>query len=129
MAAAPTVPSPQSIDAVWTSAVPGSLNEAVSAIRVPTWTGSGAPASGRTLGVVVRDHRSRGAVGAPAVPRPRLVSGPMSIEPVQECVPPGGVARVHPGLRDEHRDRGHEWRGRRLPAADRIAGVEVVDVP
>src|SRR5207302_5851780 len=29
---------------------PGSLNEAVSAIRVPTWTGSGAPASGPTLG-------------------------------------------------------------------------------
>src|SRR5438067_1515345 len=50
MAAAPTVPSPQSIDAVWTSAVPGSLNAAVSAIRVPTFTGSGAAASGPTLG-------------------------------------------------------------------------------
>src|SRR2546430_16851661 len=73
--------------------------------------------------------RIRAVRGTPSVPGPGLVTGLMSVEPVEQSVPPGRVAGALARFRDRH---GYLRDGRRrvdVPAADAAAGVEVVDVP
>src|SRR5437868_11385378 len=74
-------------------------------------------------------RRIRAVRGTPSVPGPGLVTGLMSVEPVEQSVPPGRVAGALARFRDRH---GYLRDGRRrvdVPAADAAAGVEVVDVP